>query len=510
MVEFNTDPTVNTEERSFFASAAADEKLYTFISQIQSNEPETVLVGTRSVRKILSREEKPPIDQVIKSGVIPRLVQLLDVQQTNIQFEAAWALTNIASGNPEQTKAVIDSDAVPAFVRMCSSPDENNREQATWALGNIAGDSPKWRDYVLECGAFEALVRNLHQTNSTSYMRNGTWALSNLVRGKPSPDFKLVAPCLKVLYRLIHIDDEEMLGDVCWALSYLTDGEDYKLQAVIDEGLVPQLVKLLQHRSHAVSTPALRTIGNIVTGSESQTQTVIDMGGLIPLRQLLMRSPAKNTTKEVCWALSNITAGTAGQIQAVIQAGFLPNMLEMIRDGSFEVKKEVTWAISNLCSGGTDDQIRYLMSQGFMDPICALLTSHDSKLVQITLEALQKIMAIGEVDAENDSTPGAANRYALMMESNGGVDALEELQSHAHAAIYKKATDLLDMYFEGEDDEDEGEENMGSAFNNAFASNNSAPAKKTSALFGPVGNAAPQSTFTFGGATNAPTTFSFN
>lgn len=57
--------------------------------------------------------------------------------------------------------------------------------------------------------------------------------------------FLQVKPALPALAGLIHSNDEEVLTDACWALSYLSDGTNDKIQAVIEAGVCPRLVELL-------------------------------------------------------------------------------------------------------------------------------------------------------------------------------------------------------------------------------------------------------------------------
>ena len=200
------------------------------------------------------------------------------------------------------------------------------------------------------------------------------------------------------------------------------------------------------HKDIHVQTPALRTIGNIVTGDDIQTQLVINCS-VLPCLLVLLNSPKKSIKKEACWTISNIAAGNSEQIQAIIDCKIFPTLIYILKNAEIDVKKEAAWALSNAASGANSDHISYLVKQGCLEPMLNLLNSTDNRLTQVLLEAIELILKAGKTKNKDSST----NEYVKIIEQVGGLEKLENLQHHKNNNIYEISLRILEKYFEAEE-----------------------------------------------------------
>uniref|UniRef100_A0A3B5MMU2 Karyopherin subunit alpha 3 n=1 Tax=Xiphophorus couchianus TaxID=32473 RepID=A0A3B5MMU2_9TELE len=254
------------------------------ILQNATSDNAVIQLSAVQAAKLLSSDRNPPIDDLIKSGILPILVKCLERDDPSLQFEAAWALTNIASGTSAQTQAVVKS-AVPLFLRLLHSPHQNVCEQAVWALGNII-DGPQCRDYVISLGVVKPLLSFINPSIPITFLRNVTWVIVNLCRNKdPPPPMETVQEILPALCVLIYHTD---INEAVWFLSNITAGNQQQVQAVIEAGLIPMIIHQLAKGDFGTQKEAAWAISNLtISGRKDQVEFLVEQNVIPPFCNLL-------------------------------------------------------------------------------------------------------------------------------------------------------------------------------------------------------------------------------
>lgn len=65
-----------------------------------------------------------------------------------------------------------------------------------------------------------------------------------------------------------------------------------------------------------------------------------------------------------------------------------------IFQGDFKSQKESVWVITNLTSGGSVEQIAYVVQQGVIKPLCDLLTVKEAKVILVLMDAMNNILNV--------------------------------------------------------------------------------------------------------------------
>ncbi len=231
-----------------------------------------------------------------------------------------------------------------------------------------------------------------------------TWTISNLCRGKPAPPLEQVVAAFPYLLARLQGNDPECQADACWAVSYVSDGEKERINAVLEADFLPPIMEILgQQTQQPLQSTALGVVGNILLlliGDEHHTQALLDTTMIVlPHLLSLLSHPKKKIQKEACRVISNITAGTLSQIQAVIDCGIFPTLIRLANVAEYDIRKECVLCLFNAIEQGSPKQVQYLVSLGILQFLATLLdTNKDQQLIPVYLTAIHNILKsnIGE------------------------------------------------------------------------------------------------------------------
>ncbi|XP_051113850.1 importin subunit alpha-9 [Andrographis paniculata] len=410
----------------------------------------------RQLRRLLSKSECPPVEAALNVGAMSTLIQCLSFGSPDEQLlEAAWCLTNIAAGKPEETKALL-----PALPLLIAHMGEKSplpvAEQCAWALGNVAGEGEELRNILLSQGALQPLARMM-LPNKGSTVRTAAWALSNLIKGpsgKAATDLIRIDGVLSAILRHLKRGEEELATEVAWVVVYLTALSKVATSMLAKSDLLQILVERLESsNSFQLLIPVLRGLGNMVAGDAYVTDNILIVGHEITanLNKAIikcLKSEHRVLKKESAWVLSNLAAGSIDHKKYIHSSDAVPTLIHLLSNAPFDIRKEVAYVLGNLCVAPAEDTGRpklildhlvSLVRSGSLSGFLDLIRSADIEAARLGLQFTELVLR-GIPNGEGPK----------LVEEEDGIEAMERFQFHENEELRNMANELIDKYF-GED-----------------------------------------------------------
>nr|XP_042913070.1 importin subunit alpha-1 isoform X2 [Parasteatoda tepidariorum] len=122
--------------------------------------------------------------------------------------------------------------------------------------------------------------------------------------------------------------------------------------------------------------------------------------------------------------------------------GLVGLVIDVLHKGDYDSQKEAIRAVRSITSGGTIEQIMFLVGGGVIPPVCNLLAYQDAEILTEALEAIANIL--------NAATKfGETKNVCFCIKQCGSLDKIENLQQHVNTEVHKSAVTIID-YFTGE------------------------------------------------------------
>mmetsp|Transcript_21498 Transcript_21498/g.37993 ORF Transcript_21498/g.37993 Transcript_21498/m.37993 type:complete len:473 (+) Transcript_21498:287-1705(+) len=360
--------TVDRSDQPFLSRAISDVEVANYVSQVDSLDEEQEKRGIKGIRKLLSSTTTPPVERVTRAGLLPQLVQLLgrdDDQE--LQFEAAWCLTNCAGGSPSTTQSIVDLGAVELLVEMLYYSDMRLREQAAWALGNIIGESVELRDIVLRHGALQALLSSIQP--NVDVPDRVVFTVGNLFRVSPLPSLMSIQKALPVLVALLVSEREAQVIDVAWSISTLCKSDDTTLRALSDVPAVAEnLITCLEdHTQLDLVFPVLEAI-RILTRDALDSRWIMLEDRLLHATAQFIPCPHQDVASEACQIVYQVASFHPESISRILDTDIVEYLLAKLLPSSrnFGVLTTRLHALKafNAMACGTLEQVQELVHRG--------------------------------------------------------------------------------------------------------------------------------------------------
>jgi len=319
-----------------------------------------------------------------------------------------------------------------------------------WLFGNISGDSAHFRDVILKAGAFEPMLRIVDSTNNKSMIKQGTWAISNLCRGVPLPDFKYVICAIPTFVRIVEEEsDAEVLRDALWALYHLTEKAEFDINQLTDKAL--ERFSAFLSSSLDLVIPSAKILGNIVKAFPEASIKLTGNPEFIPKIYSLLQHPRGNVRRDALYLISSFTRSWEFGKQFFEVTGLIECCMNLILSQRSADSVGAAIILFDFVKFGDLSHVTMLYENGILNSFLHLI-SKEKKEALSGLRGLQALLKrTGKIKKDDQKLRQIC---ISSLKDCGGLDRIKELCNSKYEKTKLEANAIINKYFKSEKTKD--------------------------------------------------------
>ncbi|KAL0300762.1 UNVERIFIED_CONTAM: hypothetical protein Sradi_6353000 [Sesamum radiatum] len=337
--------------------SASKDDIRFYINDLQSR----LKIGSSDMKKqaleafneVIQLDERYVKIAVEIDGFIYLLVNFLDSQESDIQEEAAKAVSLIA-GFQSYKSVLIGAGIIAPLIRVLESGTDLSKEFAARCLMKVTENS------------------------------DNAWSVS--AHGG-------VTALLKICCNSSHCGSE-LIALACGVLKNLVGVEEIK-RFVVEEGAISEFVELARSKDEVIHICSLDLLQTMAYRDESIRKMIIEEGGISALVRILdPKSSVSTKAREVAFrGIASICFSSENSISILLNCAFMDHILYFLRYGEVSVQELALKAAFWLC--GTSEEAKKVMGDaGFMPVLVKFLDSKSFEIREMAAETLSSMLIV--------------------------------------------------------------------------------------------------------------------
>jgi hypothetical protein len=411
------------------------------------------------------------------------------IQQPQLQFEAAWCLTNLLSGESEVVMICLDCNVYQALICALKNMDYSHIglvEQVIWALGNICASGGNFRDMVVNDRENDFIIGDIckpifHSNSVLSIIRTSVWTLSTFCCTYPNPPShpeRLIDLVKIFTYLIANTSDKLILTDASKCIRdilYVCGEEAWK--RIVKEtnqfiNITSRFIKNTCDRLNSdddnedytlsleLATIIMDIYTEIVVLGNYETNEILESDEIMSSLYSFLLQGNTNLKYHACILITTIlSSGETFHIKKIFDSGIInllahtanPEHSNSRSNLDLKIRMESVWALCNIVISGHKTFIHKLvnMKPSIIPFLTKALDTSNDNIVHKILSALYIFILYGNLNKNDEGY----NPCLQEIQESGGFYSIEMIQSLNHsnssnAAILEIASSIIELISE--------------------------------------------------------------